>query len=90
MDKHSETSLRKILGELQPDEPVAGSVGVPELRAKHQTCRKRARGQAFRRRVWTPRGAVVFLGGFRSPDSANPGVCCVSLQWAFFDGLLHN
>lgn len=82
MDKHSEVSLRKVLDELQPDEPVAGSVGGASAVVKAPDTLNKSTGPGFLKMRLDSKWDCGVSEWIQKPRRSS-GVCCLHLQWAF-------
>lgn len=85
MNKHSEASPRKVLDELQPDDPVAGSVGGARAVVEAPDILNKSTGPSFpKMRLGSKWGCDV--SGWVQKPRRSLGVCCLHLQWAFLMG----
>lgn len=85
MGKHSEASLRKMLRDLQPNEPVAESMEGARAVVEAPDTLNKSTGPGFlKMRLDSKWGCGVY--GWVQKPRRSLGVWCLHLQWAFLMG----
>lgn len=85
MGKHNEASLRKMLCDLQPNEPVAGSMEGARAVVEAPDTLNKSTGPGFlKMRLDSKWGCGVY--GWVQKPRRSLGVWCLHLQWAFLMG----